>query len=265
GNKVLGRLKDTGVVTIEDPRAPLIVLEALSDLGKATTDNHLGDIAAQIVFILGDIGERAARMKMEAIATKAAGILGSIGNRSIKGNDSLKEVANSAANILGDVIGRSATENGLHDTALQIADILGQTSVEAIGNGANETARHYSYGLRTLLSNAGGAEAAARGIMDPGATGDFPIIEGVIGPRAGMDGVAIEAVYALHSVAYRALAKCQDRHENEAEAEEDYEYGDEDLEKIILAAALSFGAVGVEAANRRLGHATFVMQMFLRD
>ncbi len=254
GRKLLKRIEEIGLVTIDDPRSPIQVLDALGKFSRAALDNNWDDAAEQTAIVVGNIGKKAIEIKSENIAMEAIDVLGDISQRSIK-REKPPNVAYTVADVCSETIIPSSVDNSLFGSAHRTAEILSLGCNQGIDEGKYRVAGRYEYGLRTALYQVG-REAAARGVQESAWSGvskgqsDIVIESDLMRPK-GLEKVASSIVFALSFISHNAIGKYKDH--------------DATLEGIIHSAVSSIGAVGVEAARIKAKEALNITASSLID
>jgi len=131
GGEFLARLKDIGIATIKDPRAPLQVLKVMHKISIGVIQNGKGmsQEIRKIADYVHDIASRAANDRIEDVANKAADILSNIGKEVL--NSGMGQVARIIIEIIGDTGGKVA-EVGMGGIVSQVADSLGSICTKAV-------------------------------------------------------------------------------------------------------------------------------------
>jgi hypothetical protein len=128
GTSMFHRLANIGVATVDDPRAPYRVIDALTEAGKALVDQGVQEGARQAAVALSALGEAGVDKGRVAVTAQAAFALSALG---IQATDRrLVAAAEEAAYSLGYLGGKAATR-GLEEPIRQVA-----TSLRRVGENA---------------------------------------------------------------------------------------------------------------------------------
>jgi len=136
GSSLFHRLANIGVATIDDPRAPYRVIEALAEAGRTLAGQGVQEGARQAAVGLSALGEAGVDKGQVAVTSQVALALSTLGIQ--------------------------ATDRGLVATAEEAAYSLGYLGNKAAGRGLEEPIRQVATSLRRV-----GENAAVRGLDLP--------------------------------------------------------------------------------------------------
>jgi hypothetical protein len=121
GESIFRRIAHIGVATVDDPRAPFQVIDALGTVGSALVDQGMQEGARQAAVAMSEIGEVAVRKTQSALTRQVALALSALGSRAA--DRGLVAVAEEAAYSLGH-LGGLAARHGMEDSTRQLAAYL---------------------------------------------------------------------------------------------------------------------------------------------
>jgi hypothetical protein len=121
GESIFRRIAHIGVATIDDPRAPFQVIDALGTVGSALVDQGIQEGARQSAVAMSEIGEEAIRKDHAALIRQAALALSALGSRAA--DHGLVAVAEEATYSLGH-LGGLAARHGMEGSTRQLAAYL---------------------------------------------------------------------------------------------------------------------------------------------
>jgi hypothetical protein len=164
GESIFRRIAHIGVATIDDPRAPFQVIDALSATGSSLINRGMQEAARQAAVAMSEIGEEAVRKTHPALIRQAALALSALGSRAA--DRGLVAVAEEAAYSLGH-LGGLAARHGMEDSTRQLAAYLRRVGSRAAQMQLDLVTRQammslWSLGGNTLRHLPQSAEVVAR-------------------------------------------------------------------------------------------------------
>ena len=121
GQSILRRIAHIGVASVDDPRAPIQVIDILGSVGSSLADEGVPEAARQAAVAMSEMGEVALEKNLVATTRQVALALSALGTRAADQN--LVAVAEESAYSLG-YLGTLASRRGMEDSARQIAAYL---------------------------------------------------------------------------------------------------------------------------------------------
>lgn len=247
GKDILKRLEDIGLITIQDPRAPIYVLDALGKFSKVAIQNNWDNATEQAAKILGTIGKKANEAKLQDTVITIVSIIGDIARNSIRKQEP-PDFTGDVADILSEAIGLSAIDNEQYTNACHVVELLRDCCCQSIDEGKYSVAGRYEYSLLVMLDGAGKFEPAV-GVeqFKKNQVSEMEseiIIEFTQKEPKGLHKIGEEIVYALLVIKDEAIAK--------------YERSDIQprLLGIINRAISAISSVGIQAMEMKLRRAS---------
>jgi hypothetical protein len=151
GQSIFRRIAHIGVASVDDPRAPFLVIDALGAVGSDLADQGIQEASRQAAVALSEIGEVAVEKAQVAVTRQVALALSALGARAA--DRELVAVAEEAAYSLGH-LGVLATRHGMEDSTRQIATYLRRVGARAAQKRLDLATRQSMVSLWTLGSSA---------------------------------------------------------------------------------------------------------------
>jgi hypothetical protein len=150
GESIFRRIAHIGVATIDDPRAPFQVVDALGIVGSALVDQGTQEAARQSAVAMSEIGEEAVRKDHAALTRQVALALSALGSQAA--DRGLVAVAEEAAYSLG-YLGGLAARHGMEDSTRQLAAYLRRVGSRAAQRQLDLVTRQAMVSLWSLGGN----------------------------------------------------------------------------------------------------------------
>jgi hypothetical protein len=150
GQSIFRRIAHIGVASIDDPRAPFLVIDALGAVGSDLADEGMQEASRQAAVALSEIGEVAVEKAQVAVTRQVALALSALGVRAA--DRELVAVAEEAAYSLGH-LGVLATQHGMEDSTRQIATYLRRVGSRAAQKNLDLATRQSVVSLWSLGSS----------------------------------------------------------------------------------------------------------------
>jgi len=209
------RLDDVISVTMKDPRAPTIILDAMFKLFElfSNDDNEQSkSIVHSIISLLGDIGIMSLINDSDTVALKVVNVLGRIVDFAHFADVDTQNIVISTTMQLGEAIGVTAIDKSSHKTTYEVIDTVYKKSFEFIQSGMYKVATQHMHALMVLLKHVGeekmvngAAEHAKNAIFQ---SVDIPVEIGFI-PNTieKVIGLAINDIYLLgdYAISFEGL------------------------------------------------------------
>jgi hypothetical protein len=151
GQSIFRRIAHIGVASVDDPRAPFLVIDALGAVGSDLADQGMQEASRQAAVALSEIGEVAVEKAQVAVTRQVALALSALGVRAA--DRELVAVAEEAAYSLGH-LGVRATRHGMEDSTRQIATYLRRVGARAAQKRLDLATRQSMVSLWSLGSSA---------------------------------------------------------------------------------------------------------------
>lgn len=150
GESIFRRIAHIGVATVDDPRAPFQVIDALGTAGSALVDQGIQEAARQAAVAMSEIGEEAVQKAHTALTRQVALALSALGSRAA--DRGLVAVAEEAAYSLG-YLGGLAARHGMEDSTRQLAAYLRRVGSRAAQRQLDLVTRQAMVSLWSLGGN----------------------------------------------------------------------------------------------------------------
>lgn len=128
GQSIFRRIAHIGVASVDDPRAPYLVVGALGKVGAELADLGMQEASRQAAVAMSEVGEVAVEKGQVAVTRQVALALSALGSRAA--DRELVAVAEETAYSLGH-LGVLATQRGMQDSTRQIAAYLRRVGARA--------------------------------------------------------------------------------------------------------------------------------------
>jgi len=165
---IFSRLRDIGLSTIEDPRAPFIVItksefaeegvDGLRQAGEKAAERRYEYAAIKVIGTIWAIGDKTAERGLKKATSQAVEALRIVGLKSAERKlpDAMKWVAGPLGNL-----GSKILEKGLEDVAIDVAGALGDLGCKTAEIGLSEALKWNLGNIEVLAT-----EATERGFGD---------------------------------------------------------------------------------------------------
>jgi hypothetical protein len=150
GESIFRRIAHIGVATIDDPRAPFQVIDALGTVGSTLVYQGVQEAARQAAVAMSEIGEEAVRKDHAALTRQVALALSALGSQAA--DRGLVAVAEEAAYSLGH-LGGLAARHGMEDSTRQLAAYLRRVGSRAAQRQLDLVTRQAMVSLWSLGGN----------------------------------------------------------------------------------------------------------------
>lgn len=151
GQSIFRRIAHIGLSSIDDPRAPFQVIDALWETASELVDQGTQESSRQAAVALSEIGEVAVEKAQVAVTRQVAFTLSALGTKAA--DHDLVAVAEEAAYSLGH-LGTLAARRGLEDSTRQIAAYLRRVGTRAAQKQLDLASRQSMVSLWSLGSSA---------------------------------------------------------------------------------------------------------------
>lgn len=150
GQSIFRRIAQIGVTSVEDPRAPFHVIEALGRVGAELVNAQMQEASRQAAVAMSEIGEMAVEKGQVAVTRQLALALSALGARA--SDHDLVAVAEEAAYSLGH-LGAMAARREMEDSTRQIAVYLRRVGTRSAHKDLDLVTRQAMVSLWTLGGN----------------------------------------------------------------------------------------------------------------
>tara|TARA_B100000315_G_scaffold108481_1_gene99567 strand:- start:4107 stop:5423 length:1317 start_codon:yes stop_codon:yes gene_type:complete len=128
GKSIFRRLAHVGVATVDDPRAPFQVVDALAGTGSALVERKMHEAARQAAVAMSDIAEAAVERSQASAIGLVVFSLSALGSQAAELG--LVATAEETAYSLG-YLGAQTSQRGLADSTRQVASSLRRVGTQA--------------------------------------------------------------------------------------------------------------------------------------